>query len=184
MNSSEKNKLLSENAIISTVHFQKRMEKLFNYFKIPEAFKPFVMRDYFIRVEFQARGAPHVHCLLWLKEEVIDEHSGIVDWKPLQTMFFENEDKTIENEKIRNIERYAEKLITASLSDVKCTSCKEEDLRNKENIINTNIACEECELIKTRASTFNTYICGFSCFKEKKALQLKQKKDMEDLTIK
>ena len=64
MNSSEKNKLLSENAVISTVHFHKRVEKLFNYFKSPDAFHPYVMKYYYLRVEFQARGAPHVHCLL------------------------------------------------------------------------------------------------------------------------
>ena len=34
MSSSEKNKLLSENAVISTVHFSKRVEKLFRIFKL------------------------------------------------------------------------------------------------------------------------------------------------------
>ena len=69
MNSSEKNKLLSENAIISTLHFNKRVEKLFNYFKDPIHFHPYIMQEYYLRVEFQARGAPHIHCLLWLKGE-------------------------------------------------------------------------------------------------------------------
>ena len=50
MNSSEKNKLLSENAIMSTLHFQKRVEKIFNYFHGPDAFKPYEMKDYYFRV--------------------------------------------------------------------------------------------------------------------------------------
>ena len=73
MNSSEKNKLLSDNPIISTLHFQKRVEKLFNYFKSPYVFKPYFMSEYYLRVEFQARGAPHIHCLLWLDEEYRDK---------------------------------------------------------------------------------------------------------------
>ena len=129
------------------------------------------MRDYYLRVEFQARGAPHVHCLLWLDEEVFDEESKTSNWQPLQTMFLdtENENKDLKNEKIQKIERYAEKLICASLSEAKCTSCKEKMDKSKENIDEPdNSFCQECELIKTRASTFNNHICGFSCFKRKK----------------
>ena len=102
MNSGEKNKLLSDNAIISTLHFQKRIEKIFKYFNTPDAFKPFIMRDYYLRVEFQARGAPHVHCLLWLEEEVVDNITNLVHWKPLQTMFCEEDNEEIKTEKISN----------------------------------------------------------------------------------
>ena len=175
MNSSEKNKLLGENAIISTLHFQKRMDKLFSYFKNQEAFKPFLMRDYYLRVEFQARGAPHVHCLLWLEEQVLDNESNKTHWKPLQTMFFEDDDEQIKNEKIKNIERYAEKLIYSSLTEAKCSSCHEKDI-NKEDVseIMDETTCKDCELIKTRASTFNNHICGFSCFKRKKTISIKE----------
>ena len=166
MNSSEKNKFLSENAVISTIHFHKRMEKLFKYFKQAEAFGTFIMRDYYLRVEFQARGAPHLHCLLWLEEEVLDQKTETTKWKPLQTMFFEDEDKKIQSETIMNIERYAKNLICASLTEVRCSSCK-----NQNNERETN--CENCELIKTRASTFNTHTCGFSCFKKKKSTTIK-----------
>ena len=64
MNSPEKNKLLSDNPVICTLHSQKPVEKLFNYFQNPGVFKPYFMKDYYLRVEFQAHGAPHVHCLL------------------------------------------------------------------------------------------------------------------------
>ena len=51
-------------------------------------------------------------------------------------MFFDNvnESKDLQNEKIQKIERYAEKLISASLSEAKWTSCKEKMDKNKENI--------------------------------------------------
>ncbi|KAL3192412.1 hypothetical protein MRX96_059055 [Rhipicephalus microplus] len=32
------------------------------------AFHPYVIRDYFKRVEFQQRGSAHVHVILWLEE--------------------------------------------------------------------------------------------------------------------
>ena len=32
--------------------------------------------DFFWRVEYQARGAPHIHCLLWIKDApLIGKHS-------------------------------------------------------------------------------------------------------------
>ena len=73
---SEKNKLISENVVQSTLHFQKRMDKLFHLMQYDffdgskEAYHVF---SYFYRIEFQERGAPHVHSLLWLKNQVGDE---------------------------------------------------------------------------------------------------------------
>ena len=75
MSTSARNKLLIENPVISTLHFHKRMEKLFKYFKTSDAFKPYQMADYFFRIEFQARGAPHLHSLIYLEEEVYDKES-------------------------------------------------------------------------------------------------------------
>ena len=168
MNSSEKNKLLSENPIISTLHFHKRMEKLFKYFKNPKAFKPFIMRDHYLRVEFQARGAPHVHCLIRLEEEVFDEQSETMGWKPLQTMFLADDDEETQKEKIRNIERYAENLIHASLTETKCSSCQNKNEKKENENLSNETICDDCELIRIRASTFNSHTCGFSCFKRKK----------------
>ena len=173
MNSSEKNKLLSENAVISTIHFHKRMEKLFKYFTQSEALSPYIMRDYYLRVEFQARGAPHLHCLLWLEEEGLDEENDTMKWKPLQTMFFEDEDKEVQNQKIENIERYARNLIYASITDVMCISCQNMNKDREHGNVQSKTNCENCELIKTRASIFNTHTCGFSCFKKKKSTTIK-----------
>ena len=68
--SNVKNKLISDNVVISTVHFQKRMDKLFtlmknNFFK--DRNTSYFVDAFFFRVEFQQRGAPHIHSLLWMK---------------------------------------------------------------------------------------------------------------------
>ena len=101
MNSSEKNKLLSDNPVISTLHFQKRVEKLFDYFKNPEVFKPYFMKDFYLRVEFQARGAPHIHCLLWLNEEILDEETNLTISKPLTTMYSMEDQPDTQNDVIK-----------------------------------------------------------------------------------
>ncbi|KAH7978537.1 hypothetical protein HPB49_005815 [Dermacentor silvarum] len=36
-------------------------------------FRPYVVRDYFKRVEFQQRGSAHVHVILWLEDAPEDE---------------------------------------------------------------------------------------------------------------
>ena len=86
MSSSDKNKLLIENPVISTLHFNKRMEKMFKYFQTKDAFNPYKMEDYFFRIEFQARGSPPLHSLIYLQEEYTDE-LGIKQWRPVKTMF-------------------------------------------------------------------------------------------------
>ena len=73
---SEKNKIISENVVQSTVHFQKRVEKLF-YLMQTDFFdgskEAYHVSSYFYRIEFQQRGAPHVHSLLWLKNQMGDD---------------------------------------------------------------------------------------------------------------
>jgi hypothetical protein len=67
----KKNKLISENVVLSTLHFQKRIEKelkLMNFPKFLDDNCPFSLKSYYYRVEFQQRGAPHIHCLLWLQD--------------------------------------------------------------------------------------------------------------------
>ena len=68
-----KNKLISENVTQSTLHFAKRTDKIMSLVNSKGIFKhdgkDFIADSYFYRVEFQARGAPHIHCLLWLEDE-------------------------------------------------------------------------------------------------------------------
>ena len=171
MNSSEKNKLLSENAVISTVHFHKRVEKIFRVFKKCEIFDPYLLEDYYIRVEFQARGAPHIHCLLWLNE--LDESDG--KWKPMNTMYMGKSKLTGEQyqSRILEMENYARSFISASISNVKCKSCKESEKEGDMPSSSDVHGCPNCNKIKERINTFNNHICGFSCHKKKKMLTIK-----------
>ena len=68
-----KNKLISENVVQSTLHFAKRTDKIMSLLQKDGFFThggvKYAAESYFYRVEFQARGAPHIHCLLWLEGE-------------------------------------------------------------------------------------------------------------------
>ena len=71
LSDTERKKLISENTVQSTIHFQKRVEKLFGlmgYDFFEGKGMAYHMSSYFFRVEFQQRGAPHIHSLLWLKD--------------------------------------------------------------------------------------------------------------------
>ena len=72
MSDKEKNKLISDNVVITTMHFQKRIENFFSIIGYPffeVGSKKYHSSSYFYRVEFQQRGAPHVHSLIWLKDQ-------------------------------------------------------------------------------------------------------------------
>ena len=68
-----KNKLIAENVLQSTMHFQKRTDKLMSLLTRAFLFEhdgvKYKVSSYFYRVEFQARGAPHLHCMFWLVGE-------------------------------------------------------------------------------------------------------------------
>ena len=76
------------------------------------------MADYFFRIEFQARGAPHLHSLIYLEEERINEESGEMEWKPVKSMYQETDNNEQRQEIIDSIERCAEHLICASLKNI------------------------------------------------------------------
>ena len=55
-----------------SLHFQKKWKAIFSKLirsKTTPIFGEVV--DFFWRIEYQARGAPHVHCLLWIKDAAI-----------------------------------------------------------------------------------------------------------------
>merc|ERR1712112_188083 len=106
------------------LHFNKRMEKMFKYFQTKDAFNPYKMEDYFYRIEFQARGSPHLHSLIYLQEEHTDEESGEKQWRPVKTMFQETDNVEEREEKIRNIESCAKLLLSASVDDIYCEDCE------------------------------------------------------------
>ena len=69
----EKSKLVSENVTQSTLHFAKRTDKLLSILKHGGIFVhdgiDYKLDSFFYRVEYQARGAPHIHMLIWLEDQ-------------------------------------------------------------------------------------------------------------------
>ena len=142
LSDTEKNKIISENVVQSTIHFQKRINKIFtlmqkDFFK--NGNEAYHVSSYFYRVEFQQRGAPHVHSLLWLKNQKKEEAPNL--WKE-QEDSSNNQDNgqqdnsNLQNEdKIRDIEKLADFLITTNSKDI---SCGEHSLSTDDNVKNAD----------------------------------------------
>ena len=63
----EKCRLIQSDPVTCARHFDRQVQLLFKFLKDDvEPLGPLV--DYFYRVEFQQRGSPHIHCLLWIKD--------------------------------------------------------------------------------------------------------------------
>ena len=60
--------LIRENPIATARHFDHRFRNFFNLVIKPTLGYDDKSDDYFLRVEFQARGSPHIHMILWLKD--------------------------------------------------------------------------------------------------------------------
>ena len=126
----EKKKLISENVVQSTLHFQRRFEKLFalmGYDLFEDGNQCYHVSSYFFRVEFQQRGAPHVHSLLWLKDKKgIEAPNFWIDTKLTEVK--DQEDQVKDNNikkkqyeaKMNEIEVFADHLITTSADDIRC----------------------------------------------------------------
>ena len=64
----EKSNWLRRNPVTAARHFQYRLNTFFQEF-LKSAAKPLgEIVDYGIRIEFQARGSPHAHCVIWVKD--------------------------------------------------------------------------------------------------------------------
>ena len=48
--------------------FQHRIEAFFSEYLLSAAHPLGRITDYMIKMEFQMRGSPHAHCLLWVKD--------------------------------------------------------------------------------------------------------------------
>ena len=59
---------LRRNPVTAARHFQYRIDTFFQDF-LKSKHKPLSeLTDYAIRIEFQARGSPHAHTLIWIKD--------------------------------------------------------------------------------------------------------------------
>ena len=59
---------LKRNPVTAARHFQYRLNTFFQEFLKSKAKPLGEIEDYGIRIEFQARGSPHAHCVIWVKD--------------------------------------------------------------------------------------------------------------------
>ena len=64
----EKCNWLRMNLVTAVRHFEYRLETFFKHVILSNANPLGNIKDYVIRIEFQARGSPHAHTLLWVKD--------------------------------------------------------------------------------------------------------------------
>ena len=188
----DKNKLISENVVQSTLHFQKRIEKELKLMTMQKFFDDsceFSVSSYYYRVEFQQRGAPHIHTLLWLKD---------VNGKCAPT-FWTTEDnsggKEEQQDKLKKIEKIASILISASETNMLCDihhesakakqdhkACNEcfSALSNFDKCSKHTThfemydSCEKCLDMKKLVKEFQTHKHTFTCQKKNKVINIKK----------
>jgi len=68
MTKSQRNDVLAENPDLAVSHFHYRWMALWDEILNGESKPLGEIEDYFWRIEFQARGSPHVHMMLWIKD--------------------------------------------------------------------------------------------------------------------
>ena len=68
MTKSQRNDVLAENPDLAVSHFHYRWMALWEEILNGDSKPLGEIEDYFWRVEFQARGSPHVHMMLWIKD--------------------------------------------------------------------------------------------------------------------
>ena len=177
LSQSAKNKIISENVVQSTLHFQKRIEKLFYLMKydfFDGSNDAYHVSNYFYRIEFQQRGAPHVHSLLWLKNKDGDEapnfwiNPGDSDQVHQADTTQSNESKLKEDqERIEKVEKFAGFLISTSSDDVTCE-------KHRSNCQNKKLTCTECQILKEKAEKYQTHNHTFTCAKKKRTMTIKE----------
>ena len=64
----EKSNWLRQNPVTAARHFQYQLDTFFQAFLKSKAHPIGELIDYAIRIEFQARGSPHAHTILWIKD--------------------------------------------------------------------------------------------------------------------
>ncbi|KAL3987884.1 ATP-dependent DNA helicase PIF1 [Sarotherodon galilaeus] len=75
--------ILRSNPVTTMRMFDKRVEALFRDLLLSPAEPLGKVIDYFYRVEFQHRGSPHIHCLLWVEGAPVfeeDDDQTVVDF--------------------------------------------------------------------------------------------------------
>ena len=186
----EKNRMVSENVDISTQHFQKRIEKEFKMLTSKTFFGdncPYHVRNYYYRVEFQQRGAPHVHCLLWLED---DKNN------PAPTFWISDSDDSNLANKMEKIEKNAEMIISGSEDEAmcekhysqyqlelierrKCINCFSERKNFEECSLHKKLQeeaaiCSQCNDVKEIVRSFQHHQHSFTCSRKEIIINAKE----------
>ena len=170
----EKNKLISENYVQSTLHFQKRIEKLFTLMKYDNFFgysgdETYHLDSYFYRIEFQQRGAPHVHSLLWLKNSKGEDAPSF--WSE-EDQYSDNEGSDNEEQRSNNleekkarIEEFVDFFISTSADDLRCKI----HLKHSDQ---ASIFCKDCKFFQDKVAKYQTHGHTFTCSKKGKTITI------------
>ena len=68
MSIADRSRYLHQNPITGVGMFQHRVKAIFSKYLLSDAHPLGHITDYVIKIEFQMRGSPHFHCLLWVKD--------------------------------------------------------------------------------------------------------------------
>ncbi|GFS68626.1 helitron_like_N domain-containing protein [Trichonephila clavipes] len=86
LNRSQRSHLVNEDPVTCCVYFNKLVDTIMAMLQAKmtyNPFGPFRVLDYFLRMEFQHRGSPHAHVLLWLEN---NPHEKISEPKTIQLL--------------------------------------------------------------------------------------------------
>ena len=68
MSYTERCNFIRDNPIMCALHFKRRWEAFLHNFLLSKPYPLGHIQDYFARIEFQARGTPHLHIFLWVTD--------------------------------------------------------------------------------------------------------------------
>ena len=68
MSIADKNWFLRQNPVTGVCKFHSRVESFFSQYLLSSSNPLGHITDHVIKIEFQMRGSPHAHCLLWVKD--------------------------------------------------------------------------------------------------------------------
>ena len=168
LSTTDRNKLISRNVVQTTLHFQKRINKFFsiikrNFFK--DENESYTVENFYYRVEFQQRGSPHIHSVLWLK--TLDGRDAPGFWINAEDLHKSNSTRSEDREsidRIKTIENFANNLITSSPLEVHCKTHDNSEERGEN--------CEDCQDIQEKAKRFQLHSHTFTCAKKGKTLTI------------
>ena len=83
MNWSDKTRLIQNDQVTCSLHFDYRVQQFINVVLKSEHDPIGKVSDYFYRVEFQQRGSPHIHILSWIEDAPVynqNPEEDIIDY--------------------------------------------------------------------------------------------------------